>query len=61
MLGKTIYEKIINERHFLKIKYLIPKQFEIDTYKEKIEWKQNIMIPFIDYDYYIKIINKINI
>ena len=61
VFGKKVYDKIVNNVNFLKIKYLFPIQFEIDIYKEKIEWKQNIMIPFIDYEYYIRIIKKIKI
>jgi 5'-3' exonuclease len=44
---------IKNSDDMLCLNYMFPKYFETDVNKEKIEWKQHILIPFIDYEYFI--------
>lgn len=50
---------IKNNKNMIYLNYMFPKYFETDINKEKIEWKQHILIPFIDYEYFIDKIRKI--
>jgi len=59
VMNKNILNKILINKNFIKIKHLFPNNFEIDKNKEIIEWKQHIILPFINYDYYLSIIQNI--
>lgn len=58
-IENDILKKILKNKYYEKIKFLLPNEFIIDSNKESIEWKQNAILPFINYDYYIHNINKI--
>ena len=53
VLSEKDNDVIKNSKKMLYINYLFPKSFETDTNKDRVEWKQHILIPFIDYEYYI--------
>ena len=40
---------------------MFPLNYETDINKNNIEWKQNVRLPNVDYEYYIKMIRSINI
>ena len=52
-----INDKIINEIEKInfEIGYMFPSSYEIDINKTEIEWKQNVRLPNIDYEYFLKI------
>lgn len=59
IMNKNILNKILTDKNFIKIKHLFPNNFDIDKNKEFIEWKQHIILPFINYEYYLSIIQNI--
>jgi 5'-3' exonuclease len=59
IMNKNILNKILTDKNFIKIKHLFPNNFDIDKNKETIEWKQHIILPFINYEYYLSIIQNI--
>ena len=59
IMNENILNKILTDKNFLKIKYLFPNNFDVDKNKEFIEWKQHIILPFINYEYYLSIIQNI--
>jgi 5'-3' exonuclease len=61
VFDKNVLKKIKNNKEFLKIKYMLPNKFITDKNRENIEWKQNIIVPFIDYEYFLKIMDLINL
>jgi len=58
-MNKNILNKILTDKDFIKIKHLFPNNFDVDKNKEIIEWKQHIILPFINYEYYLSIIQNI--
>jgi 5'-3' exonuclease len=59
VLSENDYNIIKNNKNMIYINYMFPKSFDTDINKDKIEWKQHILIPFIDYKYYIDNIRRI--
>ena len=59
IMNKNILNKILTDKDFIKIKHLFPNNFDVDKNKEIIEWKQHIILPFINYEYYLSIIQNI--
>lgn len=59
VIDEENYNNIINNKRFKNIEYYIPSYFTIDTYKDNIDYKQNIIIPFINYSHYLTNIKKI--
>lgn len=59
----VVNEKIIKELEKInfEIGYMFPLNYETDINKNNIEWKQNVRLPNVDYEYYIKMIRSINI
>jgi len=58
LLNKVIDEEdivnsIISHPRFINIQHLFPNTFSKDVYKEYIEYKQTIKLPFVDYTHYI--------
>ena len=61
VFNENILMKLKDNKNFLKIKYMLPNKFIVDKNRENVEWKQNIIVPFIDYEYFLKIMNLINL
>ena len=53
VLSEKDNDIIKNSKNMIYINYMFPKLFNTDINKDKVEWKQHIMIPFIDYEYFI--------